>query len=44
MLRHSYLTHFYKNQTGIPSLVIMEKLASQMSHSVEMQLQYLRKD
>lgn len=44
MLRHSFLTHFYEQQNGIPDLETMERLASAMGHSVQAQLQYIRKD
>ena len=43
MLRHSYVTYYYENKKGIPSLEELEQLASQMAHSVTQSLQYIRK-
>ena len=42
ILRHSFLTNYYNNITAIPSLVVMENLATQMSHSVSTQLLYIK--
>lgn len=40
MLRHIYLSHLYKN---VPSLESMQKTASQMGHSVDEALRYIKK-
>lgn len=44
ILRHSYLTNFYGEMTGMPSIKIMTDMASRLGHSVEQQLLYIKKD
>lgn len=43
LLRHSFLTHYYANQTGLPDLESMSELADKMSHGVIMAMTYIRK-
>ena len=41
MLRHIYLTNYYKN---MPSLMNMEELANDMGHSVVTAMTYVKKE
>jgi len=41
MLRHIYLTNYYKH---MPDLIKMEKLASDMGHSINTAMTYIKKD
>jgi integrase len=43
ILRHSYLSNYYKNIDSMPSVLEMESLAKQMGHSIAQQMLYIKK-